>query len=146
MVVVDGQIDAPVTKPYEPADSEEYMNEAQKAHFREILLEWRRQLQEGVTQTVSHMQDGSSNHPDPTDRASQEEGFALELRTRDRERKLLRKIQETLALIDADEYGYCDSCGVEIGLRRLEARPTATLCIECKTIQEMQEKRQVRAR
>lgn len=149
MVLADGRIGVPETnspkmKPYQPADSEEYMNEAQKAHFRKILLEWRRQLQEGVTQTVSHMQDDSGNHPDPTDRASQEEGFALELRTRDRERKLLRKIQDTLALIDADEYGYCESCGIEIGLRRLEARPTATLCIDCKTVQELQEKRRAR--
>ena len=140
MALIDGQTAAPAIKPYQPADSEEYMNEAQKEHFRQILLRWRNELLAGVERTVTHMQGGSSNHPDPTDRASQEEGFALELRTRDRERKLLRKIDETLALIDNDDYGFCESCGVEIGLRRLEARPTATLCIECKTLQEIKEK------
>ncbi len=140
MVLVDRQISAPETAPYELTESEEYMNEAQKAHFRKLLLEWQRQLQQRVTETVSHMKDDSGSYPDPTDRATQEEGFALELRTRDRERKLLRKIQDTLALIETDEYGYCESCGVEIGLRRLEARPTATLCIDCKTVQELQEK------
>ncbi len=140
MVLVDRQISAPETAPYELTESEEYMNEAQKAHFRKLLLEWQRQLQQSVTETVSHMKDDSGSYPDPTDRATQEEGVALELRTRDRERKLLRKIQDTLALIETDEYGYCESCGVEIGLRRLEARPTATLCIDCKTVQELQEK------
>ena len=144
MAPVDRHISAPEIAPYEPTDSEEYMNPAQKEHFRKILREWQRQLQESVTQTVSHMKDDSGSYPDPTDRATQEEGFALELRTRDRERKLLRKIQDTLTLIDNDEYGYCESCGVDIGLRRLEARPTATLCIDCKTVQELQEKRQAR--
>ena len=131
-------------KPYQPADSEEYMNEAQKEHFRKILLHWRQELMTEVERTVTHMQDDSTNHPDPTDRATQEEEFAIELRTRDRERKLLKKIDDTLALLDSDDYGYCESCGVEIGLRRLEARPTATLCIECKTLQEMQEKQHAR--
>ncbi len=144
MVRVDKPLSAPETAPYELVDSEEYMNEAQKAHFRKLLLTWQSQLQQSVTQTVSHMKDDSASYPDPTDRASQEEEFALELRTRDRERKLLKKIQDTLALIDADEYGYCESCGIEIGLRRLEARPTATLCIDCKTVQEIKEKHRPR--
>lgn len=144
MALANGQTRAPSPKPYQPGAAEEYMNEAQKDHFRRILLEWRQNLMEGVERTVSHMQGGSANHPDPTDRATQEEEFAIELRTRDRERKLLRKIADTLALIDADEYGFCESCGAEIGLARLEARPTATLCIECKTLQELQEKRQGR--
>ena len=131
-------------KPYQATDSEEYMNDDQKAHFRQILLRWRHELISEVERTVTHMQDDSTNHPDPTDRATQEEEFAIELRTRDRERKLLKKIDETLNLLDGDDYGYCESCGVEIGLRRLEARPTATLCIECKTLQEMQEKQRAR--
>lgn len=120
------------------------MNDAQKAHFRSLLLDWKKTLMSEVDRTVSHMQDDSSNHPDPTDRATQEEEFALELRTRDRERKLLRKINDTLTSIDSDDYGYCEACGVEIGLRRLEARPTATLCFECKTHQESQEKMHAR--
>ncbi|MFS6991948.1 RNA polymerase-binding protein DksA, partial [Escherichia coli] len=88
---------------------------------------------EEVDRTVHHMQDEAANFPDPADRASQEEEFSLELRARDRERKLIKKIDETLQLIEDEEYGWCDSCGVEIGIRRLEARPTATLCIDCKT-------------
>lgn len=141
MALANGQTGMPGFEPYQPGTTEDYMNEAQKDHFRGLLLEWRRQLVEGAERTVNHMQGGSGNHPDPTDRASQEEEFAIELRTRDRERKLIRKIDETLELIDNDEYGYCESCGSEIGLGRLEARPTATLCIECKTLQEIQEKR-----
>jgi DnaK suppressor protein len=86
------------------------------------------------------MKDDASNFPDPNDRATQESEFSLELRTRDRERKLIRKIEKTLEQIDADEYGYCEACGVEIGIRRLEARPTATLCIDCKTLDEIREK------
>ncbi len=93
-----------------------------------------------VDRTVSHMKDEAANFPDPNDRATQEEEFSLELRTRDRERKLIKKIDETIARISAKEYGYCDSCGVEIGLKRLEARPTATLCIDCKTLDEMRER------
>jgi len=89
---------------------------------------------------VHHMQDEAANVPDPADRASQEEEFSLELRARDRERKLIKKIDETLQLIEDNEYGWCDSCGVEIGIRRLEARPTATLCIDCKTLAEIKEK------
>ena len=93
-----------------------------------------------VDRTVHHMQDEAANFPDPADRASQEEEFSLELRARDRERKLIKKIDETLQLIEDEDYGWCDSCGVEIGIRRLEARPTATLCIDCKTLAEIKEK------
>jgi RNA polymerase-binding transcription factor len=126
--------------PYQEEPGEEYMNEKQTAHFRAILLGWKRQLMEEVDRTVHHMQDEAANFPDPTDRATQESEFTLELRARDRERKLIRKIDEALGKIDRGEYGYCDSCGVEIGIRRLEARPTANLCFECKTLDEIREK------
>ena len=126
--------------PYEPKAGEEYMNDQQKAHFRAILESWKHELMEEVDRTVHHMQDEAANFPDPNDRATQESEFSLELRTRDRERKLIKKIEETLAKIDSDEYGYCDACGVEIGLRRLEARPTANLCIDCKSLEEIREK------
>lgn len=127
-------------QPYVPAADEEYMSEAQLEHFRNLLLDWKNSLLEEVNRTVNHMQDDSASYPDPNDRASQEEEFSLELRTRDRERKLIKKINEALARIDAQDYGYCESCGVEIGIRRLEARVTATLCIDCKTFQEIREK------
>lgn len=126
--------------PYEIKDSEEYMNDSQKEHFRKILLEWKRQLMEEVDMTISHLKEEATNFADPSDRASQEEEFSLELRTRDRERKLIRKIDEAIERLDEDDYGYCDACGVEIGIRRLEARPTATLCIDCKTLAEIKEK------
>ena len=126
--------------PYESAEGEEYMGEGQKDHFRAILNAWKKSLMEEVDRTVGHMKDEASNFPDPNDRATQESEFSLELRTRDRERKLIRKIEKTLEQIDADEYGYCEACGVEIGVRRLEARPTATLCIDCKTLDEIREK------
>ena len=126
--------------PYQEKDGEEYMNTEQKAHFRELLLAWRRELMEEVDRTVSHMKDEAANFPDPADRASQEEEFSLELRTRDRERKLIKKIDKTLELLETEDYGYCDACGVEIGIRRLEARPTATLCVDCKTLDEIKEK------
>jgi DnaK suppressor protein len=116
------------------------MNPAQVAHFRNILLEWKRSLMEEVDRTVHHMQDEASNFPDPNDRATQEEEFALELRTRDRERKLIKKIDESLRDLEEGNYGYCEICGVEIGIKRLEARPTATLCIDCKTLDEIKEK------
>lgn len=128
------------TQPYVPANNEEYMSDAQLAHFRNLLLNWKQKLMEGVNRTVNHMQDDSATFPDPNDRATQEEEFSLELRTRDRERKLINKINEALARIDNYDYGFCEACGVEIGIRRLEARPTATLCIDCKTFQEMREK------
>ena len=108
------------------------MNEKQREHFRNILLAWRQELMEEADRTMHHLQDEQANLPDPADRATQEEEFALELRTRDRERKLLKKIEKTLDLVDKDDYGFCEACGVEIGIRRLEARPTAELCIDCK--------------
>ncbi len=126
--------------PYKEKKGEEYMNQEQRAHFRNILETWRKQLMEEVDRTVNHMQDEAANFPDPVDRASQEEEFSLELRTRDRERKLLKKITAAIQDIDDEEYGFCESCGVEIGIRRLEARPTATLCIDCKTLAEIKEK------
>ena len=126
--------------PYQAKPDEEYMNDAQKAHFRSILLSWKQELMEGSQRTVTHMQDEPLNLPDPNDRASQEEEFSLELRARDRERKLLRKIEKSLQRMAEDEYGSCEGCGIEIGLRRLEARPTAELCIECKQVEEIKEK------
>lgn len=127
-------------EPYKPAPGEEYMNEKQLQHFRNILLAWKQSLMEEVDRTVDHMKEDATNFSDPADRATQEEEFALELRARDRERKLIRKIEKTIARVDADDYGYCDACGVEIGLQRLEVRPTAELCIDCKTTQEIKEK------
>ncbi len=118
------------------------MNDKQKDHFRGILLQWKSELMEEVDRTVTHMKDEAANFPDPADRATQEEEFSLELRTRDRERKLIKKIDATLELIEQDDYGYCDTCGVEIGIKRLEARPTATLCIDCKTLDEIKEKQE----
>jgi len=126
--------------PYVEKKGEEYMNDNHKLHFRGLLLNWRAELMEEVDRTVSHMKDEAANFPDPADRASQEEEFSLELRTRDRERKLIKKIDSTLELIENDDYGYCNACGVEIGIRRLEARPTATLCVDCKTLAEIKEK------
>lgn len=127
-------------KPYHIKKGESYMNEEQLAHFENILLQWKSQLMQEVDRTVQHMQDEAANHPDPLDRAIQEEGFNLELRTRDRERKLLKKIEEMIGRIKDHDYGFCDDCGAEIGIRRLEARPTANQCIECKTISELKEK------
>ncbi len=126
--------------PYQPKKGEPYMSDAQGEHFRKLLLAWKRELMEEVDRTVHHMQDEASNFPDPNDRASQESEFSLELRTRDRERKLLRKIDEALKRVETNDYGWCDTCGAEIGIRRLEARPTATLCIDCKTLDEIRER------
>jgi DnaK suppressor protein len=126
--------------PYQEKKGEEYMNEKQGQHFRNLLLAWKSELMEEVDRTMSHMKDEASNFPDPADRASQEEEFSLELRTRDRERKLIKKIDKTLELVENEDYGFCDTCGVEIGIRRLEARPTATLCVDCKTLDEIKEK------
>lgn len=130
--------DAPA--PYEPKRGEAYMNEKQREHFRQILLHWKQELMEEVDRTMHHMQDEAANFPDPTDRATQESEFSMELRTRDRERKLIRKINEAIVNLDRDEYGYCDTCGTEIGIRRLEVRPTATLCVDCKGLQEIRER------
>ncbi|GKX51267.1 RNA polymerase-binding protein DksA [Budvicia aquatica] len=127
-------------EPYKEKPGEEYMNEAQRTHFKLILEAWRGQLRDEVDRTVSHMQDEAANFPDPADRATQEEEFSLELRNRDRERKLIKKIDKTLQKIAEDDFGFCESCGVEIGIRRLEARPTADLCIDCKTLAEIREK------
>jgi DnaK suppressor protein len=126
--------------PYEEKHGEDYMNDAQQDHFREILRHWKQELMEEVDRTVHHMQDEAANFPDPNDRATQESEFTMELRTRDRERKLIKKIDEALQKIDDGEYGYCEECGIEIGVRRLEARPTAALCIDCKSLDEIREK------
>ena len=126
--------------PYIETPNEEYMNDKQLAHIEKILLAWRQSLMEEVDRTVMHMKDEAANFPDPSDRASQEEEFSLELRTRDRERKLIKKIEDALERLREDDFGYCEACGIEIGLRRLEARPTATLCIDCKTLSEIKEK------
>lgn len=127
-------------QPYQPKAGEEYMNDAQKEHFRKILKAWHAQIMEEAERTKSQMQEEVANFADPADRATQEEEFSLELRNRDRERKLLKKIEQTLNAITEDEYGYCSACGVEIGLKRLEARPTADMCIDCKTLAEIREK------
>lgn len=126
--------------PYQVKDGEEYMNATQREHFKGLLYAWKKELMEEVDRTVSHMKDEAANFPDPADRASQEEEFSLELRTRDRERKLIKKIDKTLELLENDDYGFCEACGVEIGIRRLEARPTATQCVDCKTLAEIKEK------
>ncbi|MBZ0097267.1 MAG: RNA polymerase-binding protein DksA [Sulfuricella sp.] len=126
--------------PYAPKKNEEYMNTQQLAHFRKILEDWKGELSQDIDRTVHTMQDEATIFADPNDRASQESDMALELRNRDRERKLIKKIDETIGKIEAEDYGYCESCGVEIGLKRLEARPTATLCIDCKTLDELREK------
>ena len=116
------------------------MNARQQAHFRKILSEWKAELSQDIDRTVHTMQDEATVFADPNDRASQESDIALELRNRDRERKLIKKIDDTIAQIESGDYGYCESCGVEIGLKRLEARPTASLCIDCKTLDEMRER------
>ncbi len=127
-------------EPYKPEPGEEYMSDNQLAHFRNILVAWKQSLMEEVDRTVDHMKEDATNFSDPADRATQEEEFALALRARDRERKLIRKIEKTIDRLDAGDYGYCDACGIEIGLQRLEVRPTAELCIDCKTTQEIKEK------
>jgi DnaK suppressor protein len=126
--------------PYVEHEGEEYMSEAQLKHFENILRNWKAELMKEVDRTVHHMQDDAANFPDPNDRATQESEFSLELRTRDRERRLIKKIDEALKEIESGGYGFCESCGIEIGIRRLEARPTATLCIDCKTLDEIREK------
>ena len=138
---VKGQIGpVPGIAPYHEKRGEEYMNEQQIAHFRNILRAWKRDLMEEVDRTVHHMQDDAANFPDPNDRATQESEFSMELRARDRERKLIKKIDEAIHNLDNEDYGYCEACGVEIGVKRLEARPTATLCIDCKILDEIREK------
>ena len=126
--------------PYQPKAGEDYMSKPQLNHFRKILNNWKDELSQDINRTVHNMQDEVTMFADPNDRASQESDMTLELRNRDRERKLIKKIDETLRNIDAAEYGYCEGCSIEIGLKRLEARPTATLCIDCKTLDEMRER------
>jgi len=133
-------IDKPEFKPYQRKNSEAYMSKKQIKHFRDILTIWKNELQEEVERTISHMQEDASNFPDPSDRATQEEEFGLELRTRDRERKLLKKIIEAIQRIDNGTYGYCEETGDEIGIKRLEARPVATLCLEAQERHELKER------
>jgi len=116
------------------------MSDAQRDHFRNILLSWKKELMQEADRTVHHMQDEASNFPDPNDRATQESEFGLELRTRDRERKLLKKIAQALTRIDDETYGYCEETGEEIGLQRLEARPVATLSVEAQERRELAER------
>jgi DnaK suppressor protein len=130
----------PGFEPYQPKRGEAYMSDEQLEHFRQLLLAWKRELMEEVDRTMHHMKDDASNPPDPNDRATQETEFGLELRTRDRERKLLKKIESALDRIDNGTYGYCEETGDEIGLRRLEARPVATLCVEAQERRELAEK------
>ena len=125
---------------YEARKGENYMSKSQLNHFRSILNEWKTELSQDIDRTVHTMQDELTSYADPNDRASQESDMALELRNRDRERKLIKKIDETIRNIESQDYGYCAGCGEEIGLKRLEARPTATLCIDCKTLDEIREK------
>jgi DnaK suppressor protein len=140
--ILEPSLDALGIEPYKQKKSESYMSDKMLVHFQRILAAFRRRILEGGDKAVTHMKEEAVNYADPNDRASQEEDFRLELRTRDRERKLLKKIEESLEMIREKEYGYCEVCGVEIGLRRLEARPTATLCIDCKTLDEIRERQQ----
>lgn len=130
-------------KPYKEKAREKYMNPNQTEHFRNILLAWKKGLLEEVSKTINLMQDENINHPDPNDRASQETDMSLELRSRDRERKLLKKIESTIIKVDNGDYGWCERCGIEIGVRRLEARPTADLCVDCKTLNEIKERQMI---
>jgi len=127
--------------PYVPKKGEEYMSPMQRSHFKKVLEALKEELSRDSERTVHTMQDEATVFSDPNDRASQESDVSLELRNRDRERKLIKKIDETVARINAGEYGFCESCGVEIGLKRLEARPTATLCIDCKRLAELSERK-----
>lgn len=127
-------------EPYKLKKGEEYMNAKQLAHFRKMLEAWKAELSQDIDTTLHSMQDEQTVFADPNDRATQESDMALELRNRDRERKLIKKINETIAKIDSGDYGYCESCGIEIGLNRLQARPTASLCIDCKTLEEIRER------
>lgn len=130
-------------EPYVEKAKEKYMNPKQVEHFKNILLAWKQNLLDEVSKTIHLMQDENINHPDPNDRASQETDMSLELRNRDRERKLLKKIESTVLRVDTDDYGWCDRCGIEIGIRRLEARPTAELCVDCKTLNEIKERQMI---
>ena len=127
-------------KPHKPRRGEPYMGDVQSVHFREILNAWKKELLDDINKTMSVMQDENINLPDPNDRATLETDRSLELRTRDRERKLVKKINDSLVDLDKGDYGYCEDCGVDIGIKRLEARPTASLCIDCKSLSEIREK------
>jgi DnaK suppressor protein len=129
---------------YKAEPNETYMNKKQRMHIESVLLAWRQFLMEEVDRTVSHMKDEAANFPDPADRASQEEEFSLALRKCDRERRLIKKIEDALERLDTEGFGYCEACDAEIGLGRLEARPTATLCIDCKTVSEIKERQNQR--
>ncbi len=134
----------PRAKAYVQKRGEEYMNAKQLAHFKQVLSQMKEELGQDIDRTVSAMRDETTVFADPNDRASQESELATELRNRDRERKLIKKCNEMLAKIEAEDYGFCDTCGIEIGLKRLEARPTATLCIDCKTLAEIRERQMAR--
>ena len=125
---------------YQGRKGEKYMSAAMKKHFHAVLIDWREHLKDEMQKTFDHLKNKGESYADPIDRASQEEEFAFELRTRDRERKLITKIAMSLEQIKQDDYGYCYACGIEIGVKRLEARPTATHCIDCKTLDEIKEK------
>ena len=125
---------------YKPAAGEDYMSARQLAYFRKMLEDMKTELSNDIDRAVHTMQDEATVFADPNDRASQESDMTLELRSRDRERKLIKKIDEIIGKIESGDYGYCESCGIEIGLKRLEARPTATLCIDCKTLDEIRER------
>ncbi|MDE0309544.1 MAG: RNA polymerase-binding protein DksA [Acidiferrobacterales bacterium] len=128
-------------EPYQAKSNEKYMNEKQRKHFLEILTTWKEELLGESSRTVVNLQDETINHPDQIDRASQETDMSIELRNRDRERRLIRKIEESIVRLETGGYGYCESCGIEIGLGRLEARPTAILCLDCKVLDEIKERR-----
>ena len=127
-------------EPYKAKKGEEYMNAKQLGHFRKMLEAWKAEMSQDIDTTLHALQDEHTVFADPNDRATQESDVALELRNRDRERKLIKKISQTIARMDDGEYGYCESCGVEIGLERMQARPTATMCIDCKTLEEIRER------
>ncbi|QJC36125.1 RNA polymerase-binding protein DksA [Enterobacteriaceae endosymbiont of Donacia cincticornis] len=126
--------------PYKLKPNEKYMNKKQLLHFKKILESWKKKINKKINNTVTYIKDGTSNFPDPIDRATQEEEFNLELRNRDRERRLIKKIEITLKKFNTKNFGYCDCCEIEIGLKRLEAQPTANLCIDCKTLAEIRAK------
>ncbi|QJC32907.1 RNA polymerase-binding protein DksA [Enterobacteriaceae endosymbiont of Donacia semicuprea] len=130
--------------PYKLESNEKYMNNKQLLHFKKILQSWKNKINSKINNTISYIQDKASNFPDIIDRASQEEEFNLLLRNKDRERKLIKKIEKTLKKLDTKNFGYCDYCEVEIGIKRLEAHPTANLCIDCKTLAEIRDKQIIR--
>jgi len=131
-------------EPYKAKKSEEYMNAKQLEHFRKMLEAWKAELSQDIDITLHSMQEEQTVFADPNDRATQESDMALELRNRDRERRLIKKINETIDKIKSGDYGYCASCGIEIGLERLQARPTASMCIDCKTLEEIRERQVAR--